>query len=296
MKSGWVVLMLLISGVCAASPEVAFETEDGEKRQISATVPLGEGILAAVAVVGTNPAKAWIGEGEGAVALPLVIRDEVSRLTLLRVPDGFELERAPERGATMHLAAGSAVYLDPSDLETPSRVISWENRYRDTLLPMSLMRVHHPGEKVPLPGTALYDEKGRLVALCHQSAPQFGLGTYALPVEAIARVEKDLESSGKFVPSWIGIRMDVEDPVLSIRSVRPDSPASASGIQKGDILLAVGKREVRTYADAVNALYYLVNGEETLLRVLRGTKPLEMTVVPAVVPVTPPVDPPPVAE
>ena len=271
---------------CRGVAPISFESEDGEARQVAATVSVGEGVLASVAVVGTNPAKAWIGEGESSVALPLVIRDEVSRLTLLRVPEGVVVDPAPERGASAHLAAGSAVYLDPSDLEKPSRVISWENKYRDTVLPMSLMRVHHPGEKVPLPGTPLFDEKGRLVALCHQSAPQFGLGTYALPVEAIARVEKDLESSGKFEPSWIGIRMDVEDPVLSIRSVRPESPAAAAGIQKDDILLAVGKREVRTYADAVNALYYLVNGEETLLRVLRGTEPMEMSVIPVLSPVT----------
>ena len=283
MKRGGVFLLLLLSGLAAAAPEISFEEEEGEGRQIAATVVVGDGVLASVAVLGTDPSQARIGEGEGAQFLPLVIRDEVSRLTLLKVPEGVEVGEAIERGASVSLEAGDAVYLDPEDLTRVSRVVSWENKYGETVLPLSLMRVHHPGEKVPLPGTPLFDKQGRLVALCHQGAPEFGLGTYALPVEAIARVEKDLKSSGEFVSSWIGIRMDVKHPVLSIMSVRPESPAAA-GILKGDILLAVGEREVQTYADAVNALYYLVNGEETMVRVLRGTQPIEMTVVPEVSP------------
>ena len=284
MKRGGVFLLLLLSGLAAAAPEISFAEEEGEGRQIAATVVVGDGVLASVAVLGTDPSQARIGEGEGAQFLPLVIRDEVSRLTLLKVPEGVEVGEAIERGASVNLEAGDAVYLDPEDLTRVSRVVSWENKYGETVLPLSLMRVHHPGEKVPLPGTPLFDKQGRLVALCHQGAPEFGLGTYALPVEAIARVEKDLKSSGEFVSSWIGIRMDVKHPVLSIMSVRPESPAAAAGILKGDILLAVGEREVQTYADAVNALYYLVNGEETMVRVLRGTQPIEMTVVPEVSP------------
>lgn len=287
MRSGWVVLQILLSGFAVAAPHVSFANESGEGSQVAATVAIGDGLLASVAVVGTDFGKVWMGEGEHAVPLTLVMGDEVSRLALLKVPEGGALEEAPQGGSTTHLEAGDPVYLDPDDLEHPSRVVSWENQYRDTVLPLSLMRVHHAGERVPLPGTPLFDKAGRLVALCHQAAPEFGLGTYALPVEAIARVEKDLKSSGKFVSSWIGIRLDVKHPVLSIRSVRPESPAAMAGILKGDILLAVGEREVQSYADAVNSLYYLVNGEEAVLRVLRGTEPVEAKVVPVETPVIP---------
>lgn len=288
MKIVWVLSLLMVASVTASGPVINFGKVESEGRQRSATVPLGDGLLASVALVGTDPAQARIGEGEEALNLPLVIRDEASRLAFLQVPEGMDLPDAPERGESVNLAPGAALYLDPADHSSPSRMVSWENKYRETLLPLSLMRVHHPGEVAPLPGTPLFDAEGRLVALCHQKATEFGLGTYALPVEAIARVEKDFRMRGKFVAGWIGIRMDVEDPILSIRVVRSESPAASAGIQKGDILLSVGKRQVHTYADAVNALYYLVVGEESALRVLRGTEIREVTVVPVVAPPLPP--------
>lgn len=131
----------------------------------------------------------------------------------------------------------------------------------------------------------MFNAEGELMAICHQAAPDFGRGTYALPVEVIGRVEKDLEARGRVVRCWIGIVMEVKHAVPSIMTVRPESPAAAAGVKKGDILLAVGDHKVRTYADAVNAFYYLVSGEETEVELLRGTERLTMKVVPEVSPV-----------
>ena len=133
--------------------------------------------------------------------------------------------------------------------------------------------------------TAEFFHEGELVAVCHQAAPDFGRGTYALPVEVIGRVEKDLKARGRVVRCWIGIVMEVKHAVPSIMTVRPESPAATAGVKKGDILLSVGDHKVRTYADAVNAFYYLVSGEETTVEVLRGTERLTMKVVPEMSPV-----------
>ena len=96
----------------------------------------------------------------------------------------------------------------------------------------------------------------------------------------ITRVQKDQEANGKVVRCWIGIVMEVKHAVPSILTVRPESPAAKAGVKKEDILLSVGNYEVRSYADAVNAFYYLVNGEETEVTVLRGTEKLTLKVVP----------------
>ena len=86
------------------------------------------------------------------------------------------------------------------------------------------------------------------------------------------------------VRCWIGIVMEVKNAVPTIMTVRPESPAAVSGVKKGDILLSVGQHEVRSYADTVNAFYYLVNGEETEVTVLRGTEKLSLKVIPEVSP------------
>ena len=277
--------VLVVPGVAFAQPRISFESAKGKGPMLASTVVLEGGVLATVAVVGAVPDKAHLGlKAEGPV-LDLAIHDPVSRLTLLKIPKGITSAGVVKRGTAGDLVAGSAVYLDAKKKDAPSRVVSWENRYRESVLPLSLMRVHHPGEEVPAPGTPLFNGAGELVAICHQAAPDFGRGTYALPVEVIERVEKDRKARGRVVRCWIGIVMEVKHAVPSVMTVRPESPAAVAGIEKGDILLKVGDHRVRSYADAVNAFYYLVSGEKTEVTVLRGTKRLEMTVVPEVNPV-----------
>lgn len=282
----WLVaLAFLARGVAFSQEAVSFEsTEEEGGRVVSAVVPLGDGVAAAVAVVGADPAKARSGGADGEAVLELLIHDAISRLTLLRMAGGEAGSARVKRGTSEGLAPGAAVYLDPGQKDSPSRVVSWEDRYRDNVLPLALMRVHHPGDKPPLPGSPLFDDKGRLVAICHQEAGDFGNGTYALPVEVIGRVEVDYRERGSVVRCWIGIVMDVKHAVPSVTTVRPDSPAAAAGIETEDILLRIGRHKVRSYSEAVNAFYYLVSGETTEVEVLRGTERITLEVTPEVNP------------
>jgi serine protease Do len=285
MKRAFLASLIAVPGLIGAQPVVSFESEKGGKPLVASTVLVDGGYLATVAVVGAKAGEAHVGKSLDGPKLDLAIHDPVSRLTLLKLPAGVAVKGAVKRGNTRGLDAGDAVYLDAANKDAPSRVVSWENKYRDNVLPLALMRVHHPGDVVPPPGTPLFDAAGALVAVCHQAAPDFGRGTYALPVEVIERVEKDLKARGRVVRCWIGIVMEVKHAVPSIMTVRPESPAARAGVKKGDILLSVGGHEVRTYADAVNAFYYLVSGEETVVEVLRGTGRETMQVVPEMSPV-----------
>ena len=62
--------------------------------------------------------------------------------------------------------------------------------------------------------------------------------------------------------------------------VLPDSPAEAAGIKPNDVLLSIGPRQIKDYADAANAFFYLIPGEPVKVRVLRGVDPLEFTLTP----------------
>lgn len=285
MKRAIFASLAAVPVLLAAQPVVSFEAEKGGKPVMGSTVVVDGGYLATVTVVGAKAGQAHIGKSLDGPKLELAIHDPVSRLSLLKVPAGVAVKGAVKRGSTLELDAGDAIYLDAAKKDAPSRVVSWENTYRDNVLPLALMRVHHPGDVVPLPGTPLFDADGALVAVCHQAAPDFGRGTYALPVEVIERVQKDLKARGRVVRCWIGIVMEVKHTVPSVMTVRPESPAATAGVKKGDILLAVGAHQVRSYADAVNAFYYLVSGEETTVEVLRGTERLTVNVVPEMSPV-----------
>ena len=74
--------------------------------------------------------------------------------------------------------------------------------------------------------------------------------------------------------------MEAANPVPAIVGIRPDSPASKGGLRRGDILLSINGREVATYDHAVNAFFHFLPGKTARFTILRGTKKLDLTVVP----------------
>jgi S1-C subfamily serine protease len=133
---------------------------------------------------------------------------------------------------------------------------------------------------VPSPGTPLLDEAGNVVAIVFQSAGSGDTG-YAIPAEAVHRVHRDITTSGRLVRGWLGLALRAESQVPKIIRVLPASPAEAEGIQAGDVLLSIGSRQIKDYADAANAFFYLIPGEPVKVKVLRGVDPLEFTLTPA---------------
>ena len=151
------------------------------------------------------------------------------------------------------------------------------------MLPLAVLRVNHP-EKVPLPGSGIYNADGQLVGVVRQAVHNVARSSYCLPAEVISRVLEDHKRNGRVSRCWIGIIMDelVAPPI--VESVRPESPASKAGIQSGDVILSIGGRRVKEYAEVVDAFFYLIAGQRQTFRVLRGTKVVEMGVVPEVSP------------
>ena len=67
-------------------------------------------------------------------------------------------------------------------------------------------------------------------------------------------------------------------------SIGPENVMIPGVVFEGDILLSVGPRRTSSYAEARDAFYYLVAGQGTTLGLLRGTKLVELTVIPEVHP------------
>jgi hypothetical protein len=82
------------------------------------------------------------------------------------------------------------------------------------------------------------------------------------------------------VPPPLNDQLDLKGEGTVVEHVAPDGPAAKAGIQRHDILLAVGDKPIKNPRDlwkAVNAS----EGKELSLKLLRGGKPLSIAVTPA---------------
>lgn len=162
----------------------------------------------------------------------------------------------------------------------------WEQMHRSQVFPLALMRVNF-SEKVPPPGSPLLGEDGKIVAFVHQPVLLENPTAFALPAEVARRMLTQIEKTGAASKVWIGILMQAGNSMPTIESVRPKSPAAKAGLMQEDIILSINNDPITTYAQAVDAFYYMTSGENIALTVLRGTEKKEIMLSPVVNPVQP---------
>ncbi len=240
-----------------------------------------DGVIATVALKGFNPVAASVKNAEGeAVKLKLINYDPVSRITLLQLP---ETER---KGMTKFTKYTNSEILAPgSELKSGNelcRLVSYVRRHNGRVLPLTFMRLNHSG-KTLLPGSPLLSAKGELVGLIFQPSGD-GVSYYALPVDALTHIQALKVTDSKYRPCWVGVSMDHLSDAPVIIGVRPSTPACVAGMKKGDVLLTIGGKAVGSYAEVVNAFYYLQAGKPTNFKVIRGTEVKNFTVAPEVNP------------
>lgn len=225
-------------------------------------------------------------------AINLIAHDPVSRLSLIRVPLEPGVKTKPvDVGASLELKQGSALYLGLEGEALLSRFVSRESEYKEKPLPLELFRVHHQAEVNLGLGHPIFDSAGRLVAINYRKAAEFGNGSFAYPVEAMQRLQNATVIDGVVQRSWFGVELLASDPFAVVQAVRQSSPAAKAGIVKGDILVQIGPRAIHHYADAINAFFYLREGEDVAVKFLRETSVMEVTVTPELVPTALPAPP-----
>jgi serine protease DegS/serine protease DegQ len=154
-------------------------------------------------------------------------------------------------------------------------------------------------------GGALVDGAGRLVGIntaIYSQAPSngarsvdppsgggLGIG-FAIPVSVARKVLEQIITNGEVVRGWVGIEMREITPELAesfglpsargvlIYSVQHGSPADKSGIQPGDVLVAVDGREVLAPREMLDLVASLPPGQVSAFRLLRGEKKLELKI------------------
>ncbi|MGE0826722.1 MAG: Do family serine endopeptidase [Candidatus Binatia bacterium] len=116
-----------------------------------------------------------------------------------------------------------------------------------------------------------------------------GIG-FAIPISRAKRIVEELISHGTVEPPWVGIAVQTLTPELArafsqkekqgvlIRGVEPDSPAEAAGLQRGDVILSVDGRSLRSGEEYLQRERTYSRGAKMNFRISRGGKEREITV------------------
>jgi RNA polymerase sigma factor (sigma-70 family) len=105
------------------------------------------------------------------------------------------------------------------------------------------------------------------------------------PAEEPGRAKAKDGEGGKDekAPGYLGLilRDDAENGGVAVHDVAPDSPAAKAGFKPDDLLLQVGKEQVKDVSEFIKGMANLKAGDKVTLRIQRGGKEIEITVTAA---------------
>ncbi|MBN1961001.1 MAG: trypsin-like peptidase domain-containing protein [Deltaproteobacteria bacterium] len=110
-------------------------------------------------------------------------------------------------------------------------------------------------------GGPLINAQGEVIGI-NSAVNSAGAGIgFAIPINMVKAMLPDLKNKGKFVRSWMGIRIQPLSTELAesygltqtmgalVADVKPNGPAGNAGIKVGDIILAFADEQVKTASD-----------------------------------------------
>jgi S1-C subfamily serine protease len=151
-------------------------------------------------------------------------------------------------------------------------------------------------------GGPLLDRAGRLIgvntAIATPSGGNVGIG-FAIPVDIVNPVVTELIKRGRILQPDLGIRLvDLRrlrragfPAGVMIEQVDPNGPAAQAGLRgltpdpitghlkPGDLILAINGVEVNSNQEFAQIVAGLTVGQEVVLRIERGSRQLDVTVV-----------------
>jgi serine protease Do len=136
-------------------------------------------------------------------------------------------------------------------------------------------------------GGPLFDQRGRVVgintAIFSQSGGNIGIG-FATPINLARAVVEQLRTSGKVTRGWLGVSIQPLGPDLRqalglgdtegalIADVIAKSPAEASGLKRGDVVIGMDGKPVTEPGQLSRTIATMPPGSTTHLRIIRDGK------------------------
>jgi len=189
-------------------------------------------------------------------------------------------------GKSEQLAVAAPVVMIgyPLDLpETPSfgMIAGFDRKYLDRYLSTTHLRANLPTQRGEA-GAPLLNMKGEVVGIVVSSLENSS-SCYALPIEAAEKIRNDFVRFGEVRHGWIGAHLaeaveETNGSRAEMTEVLENTPAANFGLQAGDILLQVGRKEIHQPDDIIDASFFLTAGDIVPITVVRGGQKLTFKV------------------
>ena len=137
-------------------------------------------------------------------------------------------------------------------------------------------------------GAPLIGAKGELLGIGSLIVPDAGgagtqsPGNMFVPIDLLKPILADLKASGKRKGPprpWLGVTADELRGRVFVSRVSPEGPSERAGLQRDDIVLAVGGAEVHTLAEFYGKVWARgAAGVEVPMKVLRGVQIRDVSV------------------
>jgi len=132
-------------------------------------------------------------------------------------------------------------------------------------------------------GGTLANFRGELLGVVSLNLNEVGKFSLAIPIDYYRTYERELKQYGhvRSRPQrpWLGIYPQAMAGHVVIGGVVPNGPAAKFGLQQGDIVLTVGKKEIRTRQELYQEMWKKRPGERISLRVLRDDQSFDLDIV-----------------
>ncbi len=134
-------------------------------------------------------------------------------------------------------------------------------------------------------GGPLFNTKGEVVginsALFSTSGNNMGVG-FAIPINTVSWIVKQLEQSGEVKRGWIGVRVKPNSKEMArslnlkdsqgiiVSGLTENGPAAKAGLQAGDVIISLGEHEINTCKEFSRLIAEMPAGSEAQLVIWRN--------------------------
>jgi len=246
-----------------------------------------EGHVLVSASRAAGASRVWIEHDGKPYATEAVGHDRLTNVSILRVlepPEEFsiiKLDPSEPPPATGSIAVAITCPLDFGPTPVMGLFAGVEKKLGNKVFPTSYIRTSIPVDGGQ-GGCPILDLNGRFVGMSVASIAELE-GSFALPVDALARVRDDLMFSGHIIHGWMGFEVtselqDDDTNGVYLSKVVEGAPAAEAGLQEGDRLVAIGGRRIHDVFDVPGAFFFIRANQFTPVEVYRGEELLKLSV------------------
>jgi S1-C subfamily serine protease len=258
----------------------------GSERVGSGTIVDSDGYILTVhyVTIGASSITVTLPDGEQYPA-QVAAQDQESGLSLVKIPErNLPCLKLAEPDS---VAPGQPVIMIASSGQASRRVMGgyvsslegYDGQWEYMIEKSIRVTAFNPG----FGGGTLANFRGELAGVVSLNLNEVGKFSLAIPIEYYRTYEQELKQYGQIRSRpqrpWVGFYPQAMAGHVIVGGIVPNGPAAKSGLQQGDIILSVDKKDVRTRQELYREMWRKRPGEKISLRILRDDQSFELAVV-----------------